>query len=240
MDKIIRWAALSLIVPSDLGRRVPEWPSCSRGDRATIVFGSRNGHYTDGSCHFQRLALRGRCIAPVTDIRFQSDSRGQGRVPESVRHSLLAVRVFLRIHCESAGLARGLRSQYARQNDCGGGYSESPSFDLARQQLAGAAKGPDVSLGRSTNDLSAVSASTIVDPVSVAFDGKRLFVGDAALHRILIWNSLPASAIRNLPMWCWGSRISARRLQPKLLGRTASTGRPRWSQTEQTCSLPIA
>jgi len=59
--------------------------------------------------------------------------------------------------------------------------------------LPRAAKGPDVLLGRTTSDFSVVSASTIVDPVSVAFDGKRLFVGDAALHRILIWNSLPAT-----------------------------------------------
>ena len=28
---------------------------------------------------------------------------------------------------------------------------------------------------------------------TIAFDGKRLFVGDGALHRVLIWNSLPAS-----------------------------------------------
>ena len=38
-----------------------------------------------------------------------------------------------------------------------------------------------------------VSASTLVEPVSVAFDGKRLFVGDAALHRVLVWNSLPTA-----------------------------------------------
>ncbi len=49
---------------------------------------------------------------------------------------------------------------------------------------------PEVILGR--NGVSfPVSASTIVEPVSVAFDGKRLFVGDAALHRVLVWNSLP-------------------------------------------------
>ncbi len=42
------------------------------------------------------------------------------------------------------------------------------------------AKGPDIVLA-------------VADPVSTAFDGKRLFVGDAALHRVLIWNSLPAS-----------------------------------------------
>lgn len=47
----------------------------------------------------------------------------------------------------------------------------------------------DVILGRSSEG--SLSASTLVDPVSVAFDGKRVFVGDAALHRVLIWNSLP-------------------------------------------------
>lgn len=51
-------------------------------------------------------------------------------------------------------------------------------------------QGPDVILGRSSDG--SVSASALVDPVSVAFDGKRVFVGDAALHRVLIWNSLPA------------------------------------------------
>jgi uncharacterized protein (TIGR03437 family) len=50
-------------------------------------------------------------------------------------------------------------------------------------------QGPDVILGRSSDG--SVSASTLVDPVSVAFDGKRVFAGDAALHRVLIWNSLP-------------------------------------------------
>ncbi len=33
----------------------------------------------------------------------------------------------------------------------------------------------------------------LFDPVSVAYDGHRLFVGDALGRRILIWNSLPAS-----------------------------------------------
>ena len=48
---------------------------------------------------------------------------------------------------------------------------------------------PDVILGGSGDGQ--VSASTLVDPVSVAFDGRRVFVGDAALHRVLVWNSLP-------------------------------------------------
>ncbi len=48
--------------------------------------------------------------------------------------------------------------------------------------------GPDLILGRSTE---ASGPATLVNPVSVALDGKRIFVGDAALHRILVWNSLP-------------------------------------------------
>lgn len=53
------------------------------------------------------------------------------------------------------------------------------------------ATGPDVVLGRS--DSSGISAATLVNPVSVAFDGRRVFVGDAALHRVLIWNSIPTA-----------------------------------------------
>lgn len=56
-----------------------------------------------------------------------------------------------------------------------------------------AIKGPDVVLGKSNGDASLISASMFVEPVSVAFDGKRLFVGDGTLHRVLIWNSLPAA-----------------------------------------------
>ncbi len=56
--------------------------------------------------------------------------------------------------------------------------------------LPRSASRPDVVLGGPA-DTGPVSASTIVEPVSVAFDGKRLFVGDAALHRVLVWNSLP-------------------------------------------------
>ena len=41
---------------------------------------------------------------------------------------------------------------------------------------------PDVVLGES-----------VVDPVSVAYDGRRLFVGDASQHRVLIWNALPSA-----------------------------------------------
>ncbi len=52
--------------------------------------------------------------------------------------------------------------------------------------------GPDLVLGRSES--SGVSAAVLVNPVSVAFDGKRVFVGDAGLHRVLVWNSIPASS----------------------------------------------
>lgn len=51
----------------------------------------------------------------------------------------------------------------------------------------------DVVLGN-PNQAGADGASILVDPVSVAMDGQRLFVGDAALHRVMIWNSLPAEA----------------------------------------------
>ena len=54
-----------------------------------------------------------------------------------------------------------------------------------------ALRGPDVVLGTTTAANSGVTASTLVDPISVALDGQRLYVGDAALHRVLIWNSLP-------------------------------------------------
>jgi uncharacterized protein (TIGR03437 family) len=51
---------------------------------------------------------------------------------------------------------------------------------------------PDIVLGR-LRDSYPVGPSTLLQPVSVALDGKRIFVGDAALHRVLIWNSLPQS-----------------------------------------------
>lgn len=49
---------------------------------------------------------------------------------------------------------------------------------------------PDIVLGQGSMG-SSLSASTLLDPISVAFDGKRLFVGDATLHRVLVWNSFP-------------------------------------------------
>ncbi len=51
---------------------------------------------------------------------------------------------------------------------------------------------PDLVLGESAGE-SVISAATLIDPVAVAFDGKRLFVADTALHRVLVWNTLPAS-----------------------------------------------
>ena len=50
--------------------------------------------------------------------------------------------------------------------------------------------GPDIILGRSS-EFSLPGPATLVSPVSVALDGRRVFVGDAALHRVLVWNSLP-------------------------------------------------
>lgn len=55
-----------------------------------------------------------------------------------------------------------------------------------------ASKGPDVILGGAAAD-SAITASSLVEPIAVALDGSRLFVGDGTLHRVLIWNALPQS-----------------------------------------------
>lgn len=38
-----------------------------------------------------------------------------------------------------------------------------------------------------------LSSADLIEPVSVALDGKRLYVGDAVSHRVLVWNALPAS-----------------------------------------------
>ena len=57
-----------------------------------------------------------------------------------------------------------------------------------------AVAGPDVILGGASDSSGSVNASTIQDPISVALDGHRLFVGDGALHRVLVWNSLPTYA----------------------------------------------
>jgi len=59
---------------------------------------------------------------------------------------------------------------------------------------ASAASGPDVVLGPGTEVGGVVSGRSLAEPISVALDGHRLFVGDAGLHRVLIWNSLPATA----------------------------------------------
>lgn len=57
--------------------------------------------------------------------------------------------------------------------------------------VSAASQMPDIVLGESTSNASSILASTLIEPTSVAFDGKHLFVGDAALKRVLIWNSLP-------------------------------------------------
>jgi uncharacterized protein (TIGR03437 family) len=56
---------------------------------------------------------------------------------------------------------------------------------------------PDIVLGESNSDSSSTHGSTLIEPISVAFDGKHLFVGDAALKRVLVWDSLPA--VNNQP-----------------------------------------
>jgi uncharacterized protein (TIGR03437 family) len=56
---------------------------------------------------------------------------------------------------------------------------------------AAANAGPDVTLSLSDPRSGSANESTIVDPISVAVDGTHLFVGDAALHRVLVWKSLP-------------------------------------------------
>ncbi len=58
---------------------------------------------------------------------------------------------------------------------------------------AGANFAPDVTLYLSDPGVQAVNESTIIDPVSIAVDGSRLFVGDAALHRVLVWKTLPSA-----------------------------------------------
>jgi len=43
------------------------------------------------------------------------------------------------------------------------------------------------------NNAPDVILTAVMQPVSVAFDGARVFVGDAALHRVLVWNSIPTA-----------------------------------------------
>ncbi len=57
---------------------------------------------------------------------------------------------------------------------------------------AAASVGPDVTLSIATPETAGVSESTLIDPISIALDGRHLFVGDAALHRVLVWKSLPS------------------------------------------------
>ena len=56
----------------------------------------------------------------------------------------------------------------------------------------GAETSPDVTLGPASF-ASSGSGSSLASPVSVAFDGRHLFVGDSGLHRVLVWNGLPSA-----------------------------------------------
>ena len=51
---------------------------------------------------------------------------------------------------------------------------------------------PDVVLGSASFAGGSTAGSSLASPVSVAFDGKHLFVGDGALHRVLVWDGLPS------------------------------------------------
>ncbi len=53
-----------------------------------------------------------------------------------------------------------------------------------------AANGPDV-VFEADSDGSPIDSSTLIEPVAVALDGKRLFIADKALSRVLVWNTLP-------------------------------------------------
>src|SRR5947209_10189311 len=61
---------------------------------------------------------------------------------------------------------------------------------------SGAGTGPDFYLSGSEQG-SAIGPSSLVQPISVAYDGRRLFIGDAALGRVLVWNTLPSSPDRS-------------------------------------------
>jgi uncharacterized protein (TIGR03437 family) len=60
-------------------------------------------------------------------------------------------------------------------------------------RVGSAAQPPDIVLGDSNSDRRSIRGSTLIEPISVALDGKHLFVGDAALKRVLVWNSLPTA-----------------------------------------------
>jgi hypothetical protein len=59
--------------------------------------------------------------------------------------------------------------------------------------VSSAARAPDIVLGDFNVDRRSIRGSTLIEPISVALDGKHLFVGDAALKRVLVWNSLPTA-----------------------------------------------
>ncbi len=100
---------------------------------------------------------------------------------------------------------------------------------------AGAASGPDVILGSGTEAGTPVSAATLVEPVSVALDGHRLFVGDAALHRVLIWNSLPTSGAQPADVVLGQPDMNSYSDKAPAPGRIATPVRPR-SRMARICS----
>ncbi len=193
MDKIIRWAALLLIVPS-------VWAAeFQNGQAARAVIGQPSFSARETAITPTVLALSGGWLY-AADASHRLLTFDLSQIPAAKDDLPDAAGTA----CSLCGFSFGSIANQPVLPGVSGISMHGRTIVEADTQnhrvliwrdssLPGAAKGPDVSLGRSTNDLSAVSASTIVDPVSVAFDGKRLFVGDAALHRILVWNSLPAS-----------------------------------------------
>jgi uncharacterized protein (TIGR03437 family) len=60
---------------------------------------------------------------------------------------------------------------------------------LWRDAAAGGKQGePDVIINHDNT-----APGALLNPVSVAVDGKRLFVGDSVRHQVLVWNTLPTS-----------------------------------------------
>ncbi len=57
----------------------------------------------------------------------------------------------------------------------------------------GAEATPDVVLGPAAFAGSSLTASLLFSPISVVFDGQRLFVGDGGLHKVLVWRGLPST-----------------------------------------------
>ena len=192
MDKIIRFAALSLIVTS-------VWAAeFQNGQAARAVIGQASFSSRETSITPNVLAIsNGWLYAADASHRLLtidlSQIPGPKQEPAPRSDGL----------CALCGFSVGAIGNHAVLPGVAGVSIYGKTVVVADAQnyrvliwrdssLPRAAKGPDIVLGRNGPD-SGASGSTIVDPVSAAFDGKRLFVGDAALHRILIWNSLPAS-----------------------------------------------